>query len=96
MRGDSKGAGIGRTKTNGPGGSHGIFGCTGSDRNNGIRRPTSRTAVRHTGEKLDTKNIRTAKPDARIEIRWRPAHSGAAGNERADEGARQAAEELDA
>ena len=33
--------------------------------------------------------LRKARPDIGIEIRWCPAHSGVAGNEKADEWARQ-------
>jgi len=40
--------------------------------------------------------LRAARPDIHIEIRWCPAHRGVLCNEKADEWARQAAEEPDA
>jgi len=40
--------------------------------------------------------LRRARPDIAIEIRWRPANKSASGNEKADEWAKLAAEELDA
>jgi len=54
-----------------------------------MHRPQPEEWHRKTQTEVSSK---TARPDIRIDIRWRP-DSGAAGNEKADEWAGQAAEE---
>jgi len=84
MRGTRESTGSGSKKAN-----------IGRNQKNGIGRTRPGAAVRPASEGMG-KEVETENRNIRIEIRWCPAHWGVAGNEKADEWAKQAAEEPDA
>jgi len=80
-----------RRGEHGPGTGHNLHGCTSGYQTDGIGPTQPWAAVRSPGAGA---HRRTAEGII-IEIRWCPAHNGAAGNEKADEWAKIVAGERD-
>jgi len=98
VRRPRKSAGVGYPTTANPGTGHDLHGCPGSRQADGLGGAWPRPAVRTPGEETHRHTAEGPAwlPGITIEIQWCPAHNGIAGNEKADEWAKIAAEEPDA
>jgi len=85
--------GIGIPKTNNPGTGHDFHGCPSCHQTDGIGGTWSQPAVCAPDEKVHCGGLDRASS---LRSRWCPVHKGVAGNEKANEWAKFAAEEPDA
>ena len=95
MRRPRESAGAGIPATYDPGMGHDLHGRPSGHQSDGFGRAWPRQQYTLQARK-QIATLQKAQPGIAIEIRWCPVHKGVAGNEKADEWAKIAAEEPDA